>query len=126
MVDVSLGKLRRYFTTMKVSSNDSIMYVGTTSGDIVKIQLNCSDELSNDCNLTPVLIGCHGRHNPNKKYGKDCEKYLNGVRDLLFLNDEKQLLIGTGDGTIELVKERNVKFKEYPSPTWPQLKAVCV
>lgn len=90
------------------------------SGDIVKIQLSCGKEFNN----SPVLIGCYGRHNPNKSFGKDCENYLNGIRDLLFVNNETHLLIGTGDGTIELVEERDIKFKDYPSPTWPKFKAV--
>lgn len=120
VLNANLGKVRRNFTTMKVSSDDLTMYVGTMSGDIVKIRLNCRQ---NEINK-PTLIGCYGRHNPKKPPGKDCEKYMNGVRDLIYLNNERQLLIGAGDGTIELVEERNVHIKEYPSPTWPLFKAV--
>lgn len=109
---------------MKVKSNDSILYAGTTSGDIVKIQLNCFGEDSGDFCKAPVLVGCYGRHNPKKAPGKDCESYMNGVRDLVLVNNEKQLLIGAGDGCIELVEERNVKIKDYPQPTWPMLRAV--
>lgn len=111
---------------MRVNWNDDIMYVGTMSGDIVKVQLNCQsglDSVSHD--KPPILLGCFARHNAKKPPGKDCEKYLNGVRDLLILAD-KRLLIGAGDGTVEMVEERNAKFtKEYPSsPTYPQLKSV--
>lgn len=93
------------------------------SGDVVKVQLNCHHEpdvIERD--KAPVLIGCFGRHLPKRPYGKDCEKYLNGVRDVLLL--ENKLVIGAGDGTIELVQERNEVFKDYPSPTVPQLKTV--
>lgn len=93
------------------------------SGDVVKVQLNCHHEpdvIERD--KAPVLIGCFGRHIPKRPYGKDCEKYLNGVRDVLLL--ENKLIIGAGDGTIELVQERNEIFKDYPSPTIPQLKTV--
>lgn len=126
--DVCVGKLRRVYTIIKVNIHDDIMYAGTMSGDIVKIRLNCSSN-SNDNNIDkpPILLGCFGRHNPKKPSGKDCERYMNGVRDLLILSDN-QLLIGAGDGTIELVEERNVKFtKEYPtSPTHPQLRSVKI
>lgn len=122
VLDASLRKLRRNFTSMKVKSDDSILYAGTMSGDIVKIKLNCSKEFDK----SPVLVGCYGRHNPKKAFGKDCENYLNGIRDLILVCDEKQLLIGAGDGTIELVEERDVKIKEYPSPTWPKFKAVVI
>lgn len=101
------------------------MYVGTMSGDVVKIQLNCSEDVNApEWKRQPVLIGCFARHNPKKPYGKDCEKYMHGVRGLLILNKGKNVLIGAGDGTIELVEERDVKLKNYPSPTWPQFKAV--
>lgn len=121
-----MGKLRRYFTTMIINADDTILYAGTTSGDIVKIHLNFpkADE-TNKVDRVPVLNGCYGRHNAKKAYGKDCEKYSNGVRELLFLRKEKEILIGAGDGLVELVEERNVRIKDYPSPTWPLFKSVC-
>lgn len=109
---------------MCIDSIDEILYAGTMSGDIVKIRLNCHhDPEVIEREKSPVLLGCYGRHNPKKPYGKDCEKYFNGVRDLLILSNG-MLIIGAGDGTVELVEERTVKFKDYPSPTWPQLKMV--
>lgn len=124
--DVNLGKLRRYFTKMIISADDSVLYAGTTSGDVVKINLNCpkADEI-HKLDRVPVSSGCYGRHNSKKAFGKDCEKYSNGIRELLFLRKEKEILIGAGDGLVELVEERNVRIKEYPSPTWPLFKSVC-
>lgn len=110
---------------MIVGADDGILYAGTTSGDVVKIHLNCpAVNEPNSVDRVPVLIGCYGRHNPKKSYGKDCEKYANGVRGLLFLRDDKELLIGAGDGLVELVEERNIRLKQYPCPTWPMFKAV--
>lgn len=121
VLNASLGKIRRNFTAMKISADDSILFVGTMSGDVVKLRLNCR---LNEFNKA-TLIGCFGRHNPKKSPGKDCEKFMNGVRDLLICpNNERQLLIGAGNGTIELVEERNIHIKDYPSPTWPMFKAV--
>lgn len=122
MLNASLGKIRRNFTSMKISADDSVIFVGTMSGDVMKLRINCH---LNEFNK-PTLIGCFARHNPKKSPGKDCEKYMNGVRDLLICpNNERHLLIGAGDGTIELVEERNISiYKDYPSPTWPMFKAV--
>lgn len=122
VLNASLGKIRRKFTAMRVSADDSVVYAGTMSGDVVKLRLNCRLHEFNK----PTLIGCFGRHNPRKSPGKDCEKFMNGVRDLLICADnERQLIIiGAGDGTIELVEERNIIIKDYPSPTWPMFKAV--
>lgn len=125
--DVIVGKLRRQFTSMSVNSIDEIMYAGTMSGDVAKIRLNCH---YNPSVLTreksPILLGVFGRHNAKRPPGKDCEKYANGVRALLIVSNER-LIIGAGDGTVEMVVERDVKFtNEYPSPTWPQLKMVYI
>ncbi|KAG5675953.1 hypothetical protein PVAND_005810 [Polypedilum vanderplanki] len=119
--DVAVGKLRREFTCLKVDCSDDLMYVGTTSGDVVKINLNCSDDTMECASKMPTLLGCYARHIPTKPYGKDCEKYENGIRDLLIL-PFGQLIIGAGDGCVEIVEERNCKFKDYPSPTWPNFK----
>lgn len=109
---------------MRITENDEILYVGTMSGDIVKIRLNVSSDPNAPMqDKIPVLLGCFGKHNPRKPVGKDCEKYHYGVRDLLILPNGS-LIIGAGDGTIEMVHERNVSFKNYNSPTWPQLKSV--
>lgn len=125
--DVAVGKLRREFTCMKVNSRDDIMYVGSKSGDIIKVYLNCPNDINSiEREKTPVLLGCFARHNPNKPHGKDCEKFENGVRDLLILNCGKQLVVGAGDGSVEIVEERNCKFKDYPSCTWPNFKVVSL
>lgn len=121
--DVAVGKLRREFTCMKVNARDEIMYVGTKSGDVVKIFLNVSDDTNQAADKIPTLLGCYARHNPAKPFGKDCEKFENGVRDLLILTSG-QLIIGAGDGSVDIVEERNCKFKDYPSPTWPNFKVV--
>lgn len=122
--DVIVGKLRREITGMCVNSIDELMYAGTMSGDVLKIRLNCHHDPSVlQREMSPVLLGCIARHNPKRPPGKDCEKYTNGVRDLLILQNDR-MIIGAGDGTVELVEERVVKFKDYPSPTWPALKSV--
>uniref|UniRef100_A0A1S4GQN3 Cilia- and flagella-associated protein 52 n=1 Tax=Anopheles gambiae TaxID=7165 RepID=A0A1S4GQN3_ANOGA len=122
--DVAVGKLRREFTGMRISPNDDTLYVGTMSGDIVKINLNCNPNPSDPSqDKMPVLLGCFGKHNAKKPPGKDCEKYHYGVRDLLLLPDGK-LIIGAGDGTIDMVQERNGNFKNYRGPTWPELKSL--
>lgn len=124
--DVTVGKLRREFTGMSVNSIDEHMYVGTMSGDVAKIRLNCHHDpavLARD--KAPILLGVFGRHIAKRPVGKDCEKYQNGVRALVILSEER-LVIGAGDGTVEMVVERDVKFKDYPAPAWPQLKSVSM
>lgn len=122
--DVTVGKLRREYTGIQINRNDEIMYVGTMSGDVAKIRLNCHPNpetiLRDKC---PVLLGCFARHNPKKPPGKDCEKYINGVRTILLLPNGK-LVIGAGDGTVELVRERGKVYKDYPCPSWPEFQTL--
>lgn len=124
MDDVIVGKLRREITGMCIDSIDETMFAGTMSGDVLKIRLNCHhDPAVLQRERSPLLLGCFGRHNPKKTPGKDCEKYTNGVRDLIIVPNDR-MLVGAGDGTVELVEERKVQFKDYPSPTVPALKLV--
>lgn len=113
------GKLRRDYNGLRIMGD--LLYAGTSTGDIVKIKLNCitqGDSIAVDG--SPCMLGSFGRHNPKKKPGKDCELYTGGVKDILIIADGV-LLIGSGDGSIELVRERDVHFKDYPSPSWPKL-----
>ncbi|CAD7082906.1 unnamed protein product, partial [Hermetia illucens] len=124
VLDASLGKIQRRFTGLRISEDDHILYAGTMSGDILKVRLNitCEKDCERD-NQQAILLGCYARHNPRKPKGKDCEKYVNGVREVYIVGNG-QLLIGAGDGSIELVEERNVVLKDYNSPTWPQFKSI--
>ncbi|XP_055688187.1 cilia- and flagella-associated protein 52 [Lutzomyia longipalpis] len=119
--DVNVGKLRRDYTAARVDENDEILLVGTMSGDVVKVKLNLPDDP--DKGAAPTLLGCYARHNPRKSRGQDCSRYSNGVRELWLFNDGK-ILIGGGDGTVDLVQERNVSFRNYQNPTWPQYKSL--
>lgn len=126
--DVTLGKQQRRFTCMKIDKKDEYAYLGTTTGDLIKIVLKCCDPH----NVTAVgqyaaMIGSYGVQNRRKPFGKDCERYVNGIRSI-YIVDAGLLLIGSGDGTIDLVEERKDvtedTFKCYPYPTWPFLRAV--
>lgn len=124
VTEVLVGKLKREFTGMRVNTRDELLYVGTTTGDVCKISLNCyNDPNVFDREKPPNLLGCFAMHNPKKPKGQDCEKFRNGVRDLLILASG-ELIIGTGCGTVYFVKERNVSFKDYNSPTWPGFTVV--
>ncbi|XP_059614084.1 cilia- and flagella-associated protein 52 [Phlebotomus argentipes] len=119
--DVAVGKLRRDYTAARVDEHDEMLLVGTMSGDVVKVKLNLPDDLEKGA--SPTLLGCYARHNPRKSSGQDCSRYSNGVRELWLLEKGK-ILIGAGDGTVDLVEERNVSFKNYHNPTWPQYKSL--
>lgn len=103
---------------------DQFMYVGTISGDLVKVKLNCHATMDMmEDGKTPVLNGCFGLFDKRKPPGKDCQSFKNGIRQILLLPNGR-LLIGTGEGLVQMVEERKVDYKSYSGPTFPKLTGV--
>lgn len=78
---------------------------------------------------TPVMIGCYSKitRDPRKMRTGEGDLYAGGVSSLLLLKDGR-LVVGTGDGTIELIEiisRKNGRTKK-PSkfPNTPQILAV--
>lgn len=102
------------------------MFVGTISGDLIKVKLNCHPTMDMmDDGKIPVLSGCFGVFDKRKPPGKDCERFKNGIRQILLLPDGR-LLVGTGEGLIQMVEERQVTYKGYSAPTFPKLNGVIM
>lgn len=126
--DVYVGKHQRRYTSISIDRRDEYVYLGTYSGDMVKIVLNCCDTINvSKSGQFSSMVGAYGTHNKRKPFGRDCDRYINGLR-IVYIVDDGLLLMGAGDGVIELVEERKdikeVTFKTYPSPTWPMLRTV--
>ncbi|XP_033630475.1 cilia- and flagella-associated protein 52-like [Asterias rubens] len=87
-VDCNMGQLKRYVKCIEVSNDDKYFYCGTTSGDVLQI------------NVSSKLLGM---------YGPEKDKYSQGVTSLALLWTG-EILVGAGDGTVALVK--GDKFKK--------------
>ncbi|NXO05333.1 CFA52 protein, partial [Rhinopomastus cyanomelas] len=79
------GHLRRVITCLRVADDDSCFYVGTSSGDILKMSLN---------------------HKVLMNYGPQKKKFSSGVTALLVLKTG-DLVVGTGSGIVALCKSSN-------------------
>ncbi|EFN62882.1 WD repeat-containing protein 16 [Camponotus floridanus] len=127
-VDVEVGKLKRLINCIVVDEKDEIIYCGTSSGDIINARLNLRDDLECGESLarSPVMIGCYSKITRDKRKMKTGEGdlYAGGVRSLLLLKDGK-LLVGAGDGTIELIqiisKKESRTHKPSKFPNTPQI-----
>ncbi|XP_028046333.1 cilia- and flagella-associated protein 52 isoform X2 [Monomorium pharaonis] len=118
-LDVEVGKLKRLINCVAVNEMDEIVYCGTSSGDIIKARLNLSNDLQCGESLRlPVLIGCYSKitRDPRKMKMGEGDLYAGGVRCLLLLKDEK-LVVGTGDGTVELIQIISKKEKRMQKPS---------
>lgn len=128
--DVHLASKTRTFYCARIDKKDEFAYLGSGTGDIIKIVLNCCDRDNvTRPGTTSGILGAFGTHNPRKPTGRDCNRYVNGVRALYVLEGGR-LLIGAGDGEVQLVEERTevplINFRDYPEPTWPYLRVVSL
>ncbi|OXB54515.1 hypothetical protein ASZ78_014785 [Callipepla squamata] len=80
------GHLRRVITSLKIADDDNYFYVGTSTGDVLKV--NTSNKLMTD-------------FGPQKKFSL-------GVTALLLLKTG-DVIVGTGGGTVALCKGSNYK-----------------
>ncbi|NXW82742.1 CFA52 protein, partial [Alopecoenas beccarii] len=81
------GQLRRVNVCVKMTDDDNYFYLGTTSGDVLKV--NTSNKMMTACG-------------PQKK------KFSMGVTALLLLKTG-DLIVGTGEGTVALCKGSDFK-----------------
>ncbi|KAL4707513.1 hypothetical protein ACJJTC_000265 [Scirpophaga incertulas] len=129
VVDVSLGKLRRTVRCISISKDDAFGYAGTTTGDMIKFSINYpSDSAASVAHSKPTLLGCLAKCGHWKK-GKTPEPvcYSQGIESILIMSDGC-LIVGAGDGTVDLLDEINWKG-EFPkskvvNPTKPYFKAL--
>ncbi|XP_020291599.1 cilia- and flagella-associated protein 52 isoform X2 [Pseudomyrmex gracilis] len=131
-MDVEVGKLKRLVNCLVVDESDEMIYCGTTSGDIIKARLNL---MRGDTQLaqTPVMIGCYSKitRDPRKMKTGEGDPYAGGVNSLLLLKNgrtgSEELVVGTGDGTIELIEiiskknGRPTQKKPTKFPNTPQI-----
>ncbi|KAI4494894.1 hypothetical protein M0804_001095 [Polistes exclamans] len=129
-VNVKVGKLKRSINCIAISEKDNDAYCGTSSGDIIKARLNYRPE--GEEQIEPVMVGCYskmykGSRKINPEKGQ-IECYAGGVNKILLLKDEK-MIIGAGDGTIELIEIVDIDFskrKLTKLPSTPQIKTHLV
>ncbi|CAH0397744.1 unnamed protein product [Chilo suppressalis] len=129
VVDVGLGKLRRSVRCIAVSSDDAYGYAGTTTGDMIKFSINYPpDPTASVANCKPTLIGCLAKCGPWKKGRRpDAVCYSQGIESILIMEDGC-LIVGSGDGTVDLLDEINWKG-DFPkgkivNPSKPFFKAL--
>eukprot|EP00128_Syssomonas_multiformis_P006655 Colp12_sorted_trinity150504_noHs@14952 len=85
--DCQLGQLKRVVRCILVSEDDQFIYCGTTSGDILQVQL---------------------KNKLFKNAGPVKEKFSMGVLSLA-VGHGKDLIVGAGDGSISIVKRDTLK-----------------
>ncbi|KAJ0177488.1 hypothetical protein K1T71_007497 [Dendrolimus kikuchii] len=129
VVDVALGKLRRSVRCIAISKDDAYGYAGTTTGDMIKFSINYPpDPTASVANCKPALIGCLAKCGPFRKGTKPASVcYSQGIESILIM-DDGCLIVGAGDGTIDILDEINWKGS-FPKgkildPNAPHFKAL--
>ncbi|KAJ8898214.1 hypothetical protein PR048_003574 [Dryococelus australis] len=139
-VDVAMGMIRRIVLCILVDSCDEFLYCGTTTGDIMKVKLNFSNEMTSN----PVLVGCYAKFISIKKltttepaeryrneFGECSEEFWCAVtgcrRDSTSASSKQRwrLYCGWfGDGTVEVVREVAISMPSNTlrNPSEPHLR----
>ncbi|KAJ8919844.1 hypothetical protein NQ315_006373 [Exocentrus adspersus] len=104
-IDVSMTKLRRIVVCLDINERDEFCYCGTTTGDVIKIRLYYHHDAEIlDTVKQPSVVGCLTRIT-KKKLPRGCvDLYRGGVRSIRLLFNGN-LIIGAGDGGLEVVEE---------------------
>lgn len=89
-VECQMGLFKRCIKCVEIAPDDTYFYGGTTSGDLLKINMQ-----------TCKLIHC----------GPEKDKFSRGVTNIKILANSN-LVVGTGSGSVVLVKSQN--YKKHP------------
>ncbi|XP_039271314.2 cilia- and flagella-associated protein 52-like [Styela clava] len=92
-IECNMGQLKRIVKCIEVDEKDQFFYCGTTSGDILKI------------NMKTKLLS---------NFGPAKGKFSRGLADMKILKTG-DILVGSGDGTVALVKGTGEKYNKLKS-----------
>ncbi|RHY78425.1 hypothetical protein DYB37_002322 [Aphanomyces astaci] len=112
----NLGNLKRIMSAIAISPDDKIAYVGTKTGDLLEIILDC-DLTKPNCAFPPV-----GTQKP--RYNRTTkERFSQGINTVVVHehNQQRFLLLGAGDGSLVVLLPGGVTdpIKSTPIPTGP-------
>lgn len=110
-LDGSFAKIKRKILCIEVDRLDEYAYCGTSTGDVMKIKLNFSpDATVVTPSNSPTLVGCFAKYPPPKKRSSSAsaavELYSKGITSLYLIDDDGTMVVGSGDGVVELVKQK--------------------
>ncbi|XP_026277073.1 cilia- and flagella-associated protein 52 isoform X1 [Frankliniella occidentalis] len=127
-VDVQVSKIKRNVYCVTIDTQDEFAYCGTLTGDILKVALYFPEDTNKTEPVrTPNMTVCLGKIPKSKKRNAEAERYSLGVRDIIILdglNGVRNLVVGAGNGVVELVKENENNFKGLKSPSYPLLSVL--
>eukprot|EP01084_Bolivina_argentea_P258167 435131_1 len=97
-VDAKMGSLHRAIQCISISNNDKVAYCGTTTGDVMRVSIDCDNTRKNlsDPEVTrPTLREC------------GTKKFSQGIKSIYcYFNEESErdnVIVGGGDGTIAVI-----------------------
>lgn len=139
-LDGSFAKIKRKILCTVIDRLDEYAYCGTSTGDVMKIKLNFSTDTAVVAPTNaPTLVGCFAKYPATGKNKRGVttatavELYSKGITSL-YLVEDGTMLVGSGDGVVELVKEkardtnactrRKLDTTRLATPTRPLLVAV--
>lgn len=112
-LDASFAKIKRKILCAEIDYLDEYAYCGTSTGDIMKIKLNfSSDATVVTPSHSPTLVGCFAKYPTTKKRSPIAvELYSKGITSLYLITGDT-MVVGSGNGVVELVKQKLLTGKK--------------
>ncbi|XP_025190982.1 cilia- and flagella-associated protein 52-like [Melanaphis sacchari] len=136
-LDTSFAKIKRRILCTAIDRLDEYAYCGTSTGDVLKVKLNFpADATAQKPSASPTLVGCFAKYpaaGKKRPAGVTVELYSKGVTSLQLYGDDGTMIVGSGNGVVELVRQKaqqkrcgygQMAEKRLASPTHPLLVAV--
>ncbi|XP_026820335.1 cilia- and flagella-associated protein 52-like [Rhopalosiphum maidis] len=110
-LDTSFAKIKRKILCTVIDCLDEYAYCGTSTGDVLKVKLNFpADVTDQKPSASPTLVGCFAKYpaaaGKKRSAGVMVELYSKGVTSLLLFADDGTMIVGSGNGVVELVRQK--------------------
>lgn len=109
-LDTSFAKIKRKILCTEIDRRDEYAYCGTSTGDVLKVKLNFpADVTVPKPSAAPSLVGCFAKYpaaGKKRPAGITVELYSRGVTSLRLYGDGDTMIVGSGDGVVELVRQK--------------------
>lgn len=106
-LDAKFAKIKRAILCVAIDCLDEYAYCGTSTGDVLKIKLNVTPDAVVE--TPPALVECFAKYPTagTRRRGGTVEMYSKGVTALhLVADDGTTMVVGSGDGVVELVRQK--------------------
>jgi len=130
-LDTSFAKIKRKILCIDIDRMDEYVYCGTSTGDVLKVKLYFpEDAAAKKPTASPTLVGCFAKYPAvtaaagKRRPAAAVELYSKGVTSLRLYGDDGAMIVGSGDGVVELVRQQQPRPRKRDGHTAAETRLV--